>query len=457
MRLKVAILMGCLVLSNLAIISTAQDAEESTDATVIEGSDETPVISDDASDDLLNAEASSTTTTTTTLPPVEPAGSTKAYTFTSSGAGAGLTVSLTFEQQEGDYMTMHCVIATSNSAYGTLEKFCNDDAEFEKPSIFLVKDHTNCNDLSSMDSAEFIEVQSIAHSLKPNDDATGLTAIKWKDLDGNCFAMLQTKKSSVGRRFGRQEDTEEVTEAAAPAETTVADRGGCEILDTTTTTTTTTSTTTTLVDEAAVTEEAVEEIVVPDNTRLGARRSGRMIFDTAQLTRTFSTISIGDLSILSLGTVFTAPTIVNAAPGPVVVSFGSFGGYTYNPWATLPYLQLPGWTVTTVYAIVGGLFVLYIFALLGSYIPGVSDFADTISGVIGQSSASRRWSKFVNYSNDRLFDGLTTFVHNSINRFSRRNTYKPPQPQYTRRTDLDYDYYAYVDDQHYAENQYFRK
>ena len=37
--------------------------------------------------------------------------------------------------------------------------------------------------------------------------------------------MLQTKKSGGGRRFGRQEDTEEVTEAAAPAEsTTVADR-----------------------------------------------------------------------------------------------------------------------------------------------------------------------------------------------------------------------------------------
>merc|ERR1712008_52462 len=101
-------------------------------------------------------------------------------------------------------------------------------------------------------------------------------------------------------------------------------------------------------------EEEVEEIVVPDGSRIGARRSGRMIFDGAPLTRTFSTISIGDLSILSLGTVFTAPTIVNAAPGPVAVSFGSFGGYTYNPWSTLPYLQLPGWTATTVYAIVGG-------------------------------------------------------------------------------------------------------
>ena len=61
-----------------------------------------------------------------------------------------------------------------------------------------------------------------------DDDATGISALKWKDLDGNCFAMLQKKKTGGGR-FGRQdvteEVTEEVTEAAAPAEsTTVADR-----------------------------------------------------------------------------------------------------------------------------------------------------------------------------------------------------------------------------------------
>ena len=37
--------------------------------------------------------------------------------------------------------------------------------------------------------------------------------------------MLQKKKLSSGRRLGRDEGTEEVTEAAAPAEsTTVADR-----------------------------------------------------------------------------------------------------------------------------------------------------------------------------------------------------------------------------------------
>ena len=75
-----------------------------------------------------------------------------------------------------------------------------------------------------------------------------------------------------------------------------------------------------------------------------------------------------------------APTIVNANVGGTV-SFGNFGGYTYNPWATLPYLQLPGWTVSSIYAIVGGLFVIYLVGLLGSQIPGVGEFFNTISGM----------------------------------------------------------------------------
>ncbi len=46
-----------------------------------------------------------------------------------------------------------------------------------------------------------------------------------------------------------------------------------------------------------------------------------------------------------------------------------------------------------------------------------------------------------------------------INRFARRNTYQRPyRPvDYTRRTDLDYNYYDYTDDQRYEENEYFRK
>ena len=74
-----------------------------------------------------------------------------------------------------------------------------------------------------------------------------------------------------------------------------------------------------------------------------------------------------------------APTIVNAAPAPAVINFGTFAGYTYNPWATLPYLQLPGWTVSAVYAVILGMFALYGIVLLGSYIPGVSEFTDSIS------------------------------------------------------------------------------
>ena len=77
--------------------------------------------------------------------------------------------------------------------------------------------------------------------------------------------------------------------------------------------------------------------------------------------------------------VYVAPTIVNSNAGPVNVVFGSFGGYTYDPWATLPYLQLPGWTVQSIYAIVGGLFLLYVFGLLGSSIPGVSNLFSGLS------------------------------------------------------------------------------
>ena len=71
---------------------------------------------------------------------------------------------------------------------------------------------------------------------------------------------------------------------------------------------------------------------------------------------------------------------MNSNAGPAVVSFGSFGGFTHDPWGTMPYLQLPGWTVQSIYAIVGGLFVLYVFGLLGSSIPGVSNLFSGLSG-----------------------------------------------------------------------------
>ena len=78
----------------------------------------------------------------------------------------------------------------------------------------------------------------------------------------------------------------------------------------------------------------------------------------------------------------TTPTvsIVNSN-APSVVSFGSLGSYTYNPWGTLPYLQLPGWTAAAVYTIIAGLFVLYVVVLFGQAIPPINRAYNTVTGM----------------------------------------------------------------------------
>ena len=73
---------------------------------------------------------------------------------------------------------------------------------------------------------------------------------------------------------------------------------------------------------------------------------------------------------------YVAPTIV-IKPSPIasaVLSFGNIGGYTYDPLATLPYLQLPLWTITISLGAISAI------GLLGINIPGVSDFIKTILG-----------------------------------------------------------------------------
>lgn len=431
MRLKVAIWIGCLLLSNISMATAQATEAQAEEGAVTEGQTPTETITN--GDDT----ATNVTTTTTPKPLDAPVGSRRQFSFASGVEG--MTMELDFEQQANNSLKMHCRI--TNSAIAAMEKFCMDS---KKPKIYMIQNHTDCSDLSSL---ETVKGQEIAHSLSPNDEVyEQVKDFTWKDLEGNCFAMLQEKSTS---------------RAGADASSIDTDIKGCDVLLTTTTTTTEASATAAST-ETQTTEETGETIiddsaiVVQDTNRIGARRSGRLILTPFNAnTRIFNTITLASFTILSTGTVFTAPTIVNAAPSPVVVSFGSFGGYTYNPWSTLPYLQLPGWTVSTVYAIVTGLFGLYSFVLLGSYIPGVSDFFNTISTVVGGASATRKLSRFVTYSNDRLFDSLTNFVHNSVNRFARRNTYQ--RPHYTRRTDLNYDYYEYADDQSYAENQYFRK
>ena len=69
---------------------------------------------------------------------------------------------------------------------------------------------------------------------------------------------------------------------------------------------------------------------------------------------------------------YVAPTIVNSNVGSGTINFGNVQVHTWSPWDTMPFLQLPGWTVATVYTIILGLFVLYFANIIGSFIPGFS-------------------------------------------------------------------------------------
>ena len=76
---------------------------------------------------------------------------------------------------------------------------------------------------------------------------------------------------------------------------------------------------------------------------------------------------------------YVAPTIV-IKPSPIasaVLSFGNIGGYTYDPLATFPYLQIPLWTLTTITISLG---VISAIGLLGFHIPIVSNIIKAISG-----------------------------------------------------------------------------
>ena len=69
---------------------------------------------------------------------------------------------LDFEQQANNTLRMHCRITTTISAIDTLEKFC---METTKPKLYLVYNHTNCNDLNSL---ETVKAQEIAHTISPS-------------------------------------------------------------------------------------------------------------------------------------------------------------------------------------------------------------------------------------------------------------------------------------------------
>ena len=54
---------------------------------------------------------------------------------------------------------------------------------------------------------------------------------------------------------------------------------------------------------------------------------------------------------------FVAPAVVIApvvlSGGSVIIPAVSTGNYDYNPFATLPYLQLPDWTISALYGVIG--------------------------------------------------------------------------------------------------------
>merc|ERR1712141_336404 len=80
---------------------------------------------------------------------------------------------------------------------------------------------------------------------------------------------------------------------------------------------------------------------------------------------------------------------------------------------TLPYLQLPGWTVATVYFIIVGLF--------GQYLPVISTVQTAMSRVASQHRVTKALHDFSNWIVHRSMDGLTNRVYQGINYFTFRN------------------------------------
>ena len=106
-------------------------------------------------------ETSPTTTTTTTTPAPAAVGSSREFTFAT--AVPGLSVSMTFTQQENDQLQMRCLITTALTAIQTLERFCT---AAEKPEIYLVEGHTDCSDLSGLSE---VKAQKVATIQKPSE------------------------------------------------------------------------------------------------------------------------------------------------------------------------------------------------------------------------------------------------------------------------------------------------
>ena len=87
---------------------------------------------------------------------------------------------------------------------------------------------------------------------------------------------------------------------------------------------------------------------------------------------------------------YVAPSIVSSNIGSGTINFGSVQVHTWSPWDTMPFLQLPGWTVATVYTMILGLFVLYFANIIGSFITGFSSVSNIFSSKLRDTTYSSK-------------------------------------------------------------------
>jgi len=302
----------------------------------------------------------------------------------------------------------------------SLYRICLPEHE-NRPKIYMVEGFSDC---SAITSQETVNAKLIATLDNPNEDTTQLTIIRnINELNGNCIAILQDRRANS--RLNEFIETEEEEEENAEDASSRQDDGdaltiGEEILQTTRSTTTVETTTTTATTTPAT---------LPNGCPLGSSaRKGRLNVETISR-RTFSSISLGSVLVLSTATTYVAPTIVNSNVGSGTINFGSVQVHTWSPWDTMPFLQLPGWTVATVYTIILGLFVLYFANIIGSFIPGFSTVSNIASRIIDTNPTTRKLSTFFSYLENKSTSGITNLVHDSLRRFRRfrRRNYNPPR------------------------------
>ena len=62
------------------------------------------------------------------------------------------------------------------------------------------------------------------------------------------------------------------------------------------------------------------------------------------------------------------------------VSTGSYSNYKWNPWGTMPFVQLPNWSISIIYAVAIAIAIGYAVVLYGASVFSVSTLANRAYG-----------------------------------------------------------------------------